>query len=152
MYFARGLKVILAVTGTISIVGMLPDLAAAQTIPFQQIKDKNCSSSACQMIFSVPAGERREVISISCSAEVQPNDVPLRTSQLLAFNQNGDVIGAQILVPTVIGTNASFSHNRMNHQVFLFAPGGGKFQVVFATQNAIEVDIACGISGHRVIN
>jgi len=77
------------VTGTIAIVGMLPDPAAAQTIPFQQVKDKNCTASECSLTFQVPARERREVISVSCSAEVQPNNVPLRTAQLLAFNQAG---------------------------------------------------------------
>ena len=150
MYFARGLKTILAVAGTIAIVGMLPDPASAQTTPFQQVKDENCSASECTLTFAVPLGERREITSVSCSAEISPNNVPLRTAQLIAFNQSGAVIGAQILVPTVIGTNLTFSHNRMNHQVFLFAPSGGKFTAVFGTQNATEVDVACGISGQRV--
>jgi hypothetical protein len=150
MYFARGLKAILVVTGSIAIVGMLPDLAAAQTTPFQQVKNLNCTASQCSLTFLVPVGERREVTSVSCSAEVSPNTMPLRTAQLLAFNQSGALIGGQILVPTKIGENSSFSHIRMNHQVFIFATSGGKFQAVFGTQNATEVDVACTISGHRI--
>ena len=67
MNFAtRLMKAALTAIGGIFLIGMMGDLAAAQTIPFQQTKSKNCAEIVCVLSFPVPSGERRDATSVSC--------------------------------------------------------------------------------------
>jgi hypothetical protein len=98
----------------------------------------------------VPAGERREIKAISCNARITPNNVPIRIAFLAALNQNESTLGAHFLVLIQHGTATTSSYNSMNHQLYLFAPSNGKFEVVVFADTATEVAMVCGISGQRI--
>jgi hypothetical protein len=153
MHFVGRLKTLLAVTGAIALVGILPDLAAAQTLRFQQTKSQGCFidfDNRCEVSFLVPTGELREIHTVSCSATVAPNSAPIQNASLVAFNQAGTPLALHHLVPFRNGTTAGVSFNTMNHQLLLFAPAGGKFLATVITNGGNNISLSCSISGHRI--
>jgi len=153
MFFTRGLKSILAVALTNAIVGLAPELASAQSIPFQQTKGANCFTNfndTCEVSFAVPTGERREINTVSCAATIGTNSAPIAQAYLVAFSQTNTPLALHNLVPFRNGTTAGVSYNTMNHQLLLFAPGGGKFVAHVTTNGATNMQLTCSISGQRI--
>ena len=145
MYFARGLKRILAAAGAVVMLAMLPDMAAAQPTFFQQVKGDQCEASPCTLTFAVPAGERRELNTVSCRAILDADADQIRSAVVVASNPAGGTTGIHFLVPI---KHADKTHS-INHQLFLAALAGGRFLIELSFSGT-GLDLDCGISGRRV--
>src|SRR5215212_9309744 len=95
----------------ISVLGLgmaYADLAAAE--PFQQTKNRSCSTIECKVVYDVvPAGKRLEVTSVSCLYIVQGGKARVSVAGLAILDgpvqQAADFLLAEFQGPGGLGRN-----------------------------------------------